>query len=412
MAALPDKSPQHTHDAIAGPTRGARLRGCLLRLFAAAFGLLLALLIVEIGVRLVYRALPQGLQIALQDVRITPFSDARLIPPPIWQTDNDYQTITRPGLSSELAFGSPDVSFHVSTYAWWGGRIGFRSPQPTDGHLDSVALGDSFTFCFTDAPSCWVDELASATGLSIGNLGQPVTGSQSHARIFKTFALPIKPPLVIWQFFGNDFNDDYGLAQLDGTARTPPESVQAPPQPTAPIAIWLREHSVIYALISALLRRNEGIDQFVDPYHVTGDGFDLWFGQSYVRKAFDMTNPRNMEGEGYSQQALLSTRDLVESYSGHLLIVLMPTKEEVYRARTAPVMGTPAIDAISTPRQHMLDFCAVSRLTCLDLLPTLQAQAEGGTQGYYPRDMHLNAQGNTAVSDAIKKFLESQGWIK
>ncbi len=389
-----------------------RLRSCLGRLLVAAFGVLLAVLIVEVGIRLGYRSLSQGLQIALRDVRITPFSDQRLVPAPIWQTDNDYQTITRPGLSNELAFGSPEIGFRVSTYSWWNGRVGFRSPQPTDGHVDIAAIGDSFTFCFTDISSCWVNYLTRFTGLTVANLGQPVTGSQSHERIFKAFAMPVKPPLVIWQFFGNDFNDDYGLAQLNGTAKTPPEPVQTPSQPNAPILVWLREHSAIYALISALLRHNEGVDQFVDPYHVTADRLDLWFGQSYVQKAFDMTNPRNLEGEGYSQQAILETRDLVNGYGGHFLIVLMPTKEEVYRARTKQALGETAIDAIAAPRRRMNDFCEANHLTCLDLYQELLAQANAGNQVYYPRDMHLNDQGNTAVGEAILRFLKAQGWVK
>ncbi len=398
------------------PRKRFAARGCLIRVAAVVFGLLLALLIAEVGVRLAYHALPQTLQIALRDVRLTPFSDARLVPPPVWQADTDYQTITQPGLTNELTYGSPDVSFRASTYPWWGGRVGFRSAQPTDGHVDAVALGDSFTFCFVEASDCWVNLLAGATGLKIANLGQPVTGSVSHARIFKTFALPVKPPLVIWEFFGNDFNDDYGLAELDGTAKTPsaPQLGATTALPTAPLAVWLRQNSVIYTLISALLRRgsNQGVEQFVDPYHVQKGTLDLWFGQSYLRDAFDMTNPRNLEGETDSQQAILATRDLIDAYNGHILIVLVPTKEEVYSALTAPLMGQAAVDALSAPRRRLTDFCTAHGLTCLDLFPALQAQAASGVQLYFPRDLHLNPAGNQVASSAILQALQAHGWAK
>lgn len=80
-----------------------------------------------------------------------------------------------------------------------------------------MALGDSHTFCFTDAQDCWVDLLSARLGVPIANLGQPVTGSESHAcRYFSFVANPDlglrQPRLVLWQFFGNDYNDDYGLA--------------------------------------------------------------------------------------------------------------------------------------------------------------------------------------------------------
>lgn len=402
--------------AIASTTKLARkltTRGCLFRLATVAFGLILALLIAEVGIRLAYHALPQNLQIALRNVQITPFSNARLVPVPIWQGDGDYQTITQPGLNNVLAYGSPDVSFHVTTYSWWNGRVGFRSPQPTDGHVDAVVVGDSFTFCFVEVVNCWVSYLSRYSGLSVANLGQPVTGSVSHAQIFKTFALPIKPPLVIWQFFSNDFNDDYGLAALNGTAKTPPAPTPAPP-PDTPIANWLRQNSVVYTLLSALVRRgaNQGVEQFVDPYHVSTGKLDLWFGQSYLRDALDMTAARNLEGEGYSQKAILDTQALVQSYGGHFLIVLVPTKEEVYRAQTAPLMGSAAIDALAAPRHRMFDFCTAQHLTCFDLLPDLLGQANDGAQVYYPRDLHWNDLGNQVIGAAVLRFLKSAGWIK
>ncbi len=388
-------------------------RGCLARLAVMIFGVLLALLIAEIGVRLAYHSLPQTLQIALRDVRITPFTDARLVPPPIWQADNDYQTTTRPGLDNELTYGSPDVSFHASTYSWWNGRVGFRSPQPTSGHVDGVALGDSFTFCFVEATNCWVNYVARFSGLNIANLGQPVTGSTAHARIFKGTAMPVKPPLVLWQFFGNDYNDDYGLAQLDGTAKTPP--APAPPAPpSAPVADWLRQNSVVYSLLSALIRsgNNQGVEQFVDPYHVTQGNVDLWFGQSYLREAFDMTSARNLEGEGYSHQALLDTRDLISGYGGHLLVLLIPTREEVYRALTTPLLGQAAIDALGESRHRLTDFCTAQGLTCYDLFPDLLAAANDGKQVYFPRDLHLNNQGNEVVGTAVLRVLKAHEWIK
>jgi len=387
------------------------MKSCLTRFFAVLFGLFVALLIVEIGVRLAYRALPQTLQIALQDVRITPFSDVRLVPPPIWQPDYDYQTVTRPGITDETAFAGPGVSFPVNTYAWFGGRVGFRSPQPTDGTLQAAALGDSFTFCFTPAADCWVDLLARQSGLQIANMGQPVTGTTAHLRILRTFALPVKPKLVLWQFFGNDFNDDYGLAGLNGTAQTPPEPSTLPALPTAPIARWLREHSVIYAIVSALLRRDAGVEQFIDPYQFTSGAVRLAFGEEYVRKAFDLSNPRNLEGEMLTYATLRDARKAVEGYGGAFVVLLMPTKEEVWSAQTAPIMGQAAIDGISAPRMRMHAFCEAEKLTCLDLFDALKAQADAGVQGYYERDMHLNARGNQAVADAVAVFLRERGLL-
>ncbi len=398
------------------------MRRIALRGVAILFGLALAVMIVEAAIRLLYGSLPMSLQIGLRNVHATPFSDQSLAPAPLWQDDTDYLTVVRPGAVNSLQAGSPTVTFHVTSYAWWGGRVGFRSPQPDNGAVDAVALGDSFTFCFTEVDDCWANILAQHTGLNLSNLGQPVTGSVSHARIYYDYVakpdLKLKQPsLVLWQFYGNDYNDDYGLAVLDKTAKTPPKAVSAgaplaqSPLPQSPLAVWLRQNSAIYVIISALVRgKDPGVEQFVDPYHVSAGPVDLWFGQSYIRGAFDMSEPRNLEGEALSYQAILQTRDLVEKNGGKLIIVVVPPKEEVYRALTEPFMGKVALDAVAEPRLRLLAFCQAQSLTCLDLLPRLQEQAS--SQLYYPADQHLNAQGNRVAAEAIGEFLQAQGLAK
>jgi hypothetical protein len=394
-----------------------RVRAVVQRLAAVIFGLALALIMAEIGIRVLYHLLPMNLQIALNSVHVTPFSDQQLAPAPLWQSDIDYQTIVRPGAVNSLQAGSPSVTFHVTSYAWWGGRVGFRSPQPQDGGVEAAALGDSFTFCFTEIEDCWVTLLGRQIGLHIANLGQPVTGSTSHARLYADFVakpdLKLRQPrLVLWQFYGNDYNDDYGLADLNHTAHTPPAVTVRPPLPQTPLAIWLRQNSAVYVIVSALVRgRDPGVEQFVDPYRVRPNGLDIAFGQSYVRDAFDMSEPRNQEGETLSHAAILQTRDTVEKNGGKFVVILMPAKEEVYRSLTEPVMGQAAIDAIAAPRLRLLDFCQAHDLICLDLLPTLQALASQNVQLYYPTDPHFNVQGNRAAAAAIGDFLKAQGLI-
>jgi SGNH hydrolase-like domain, acetyltransferase AlgX len=385
----------------------------LTRVLLVGFGVLLALLIAEIGLRVLYASLPQTLQIALRDVRLTPFTDQRLAPPPLWQADRDYLTLVRPGAENLMQAGSPTVIFPVSSYAWWGGRVGFRSPPPADGVVSAVALGDSHTFCFTAESACWVTLLSRALNQPLYNLGQPVTGSVSHARRFVDFvakpALGLKQPrLVIWQFYGNDYNDDYGLAVLNASHKTPYAEATASALPGTGSS-WLRDHSIVYALLDALLRRDPGADLFVDPHRVIAQGVDIRFGQRYIRDSFDMTQPRNLEGEQLSQQAILQTKLLVAQNGGAFVMLLMPTKEEVYRRLTEPMLGKDALNAIAAPRLRMLAFCAAHELTCFDLLPGLQAAAEQNQQVFFPTDTHLNALGNQIVADLVAGFLRGSG---
>ena len=369
-----------------------------------------AIFLLEIAVRLSYGALPSALQIALRFVHQTPFTEARLAPLPLWQEDRIYQTVVRPEARNVQQIGSSSARFRVNTYSWWGGHVGFRTPPPEDGEVKAVALGDSHTFCFTDEQDCWVNLLSARLGVPIANLGQPATGSESHARRYYSFvanpALGLRQPrLVLWQFFGNDYNDDYGLALLNGTARTPPSV--APPAPSeSRLAAWLRQYSALFALLDALARADEPrMKLFVDPYRVTAGQVDISFGRPYLAEAFDMRQARNLEGEALSQAAILRTRDLVESNGGRFVVILMPTKEEVYRHLTEPYLGAVYLDQLAEPRLRLLAFCAAERLTCLDLTPALSARAQQGQQLFFGDDVHLNALGNRAVVEIVADFL-------
>ncbi|MBX3063350.1 MAG: hypothetical protein KF726_10275 [Anaerolineae bacterium] len=392
------------------------LRRLTTRLALICFGVGIAILVAEIAIRALYPALPQNLQIALRDVHVTPFSDARLAPPPLWQPDERYQYIVRPGAENLTQAGSPTVLFPVSSYSWWGGRVGFRSPQPEDGRVPAVVVGDSHTFCFTSIDNCWVTLLSAETGISFADLGQPVTGSISHARIFYDFVAKPElglqqPKIVLWQFFGNDFNDDYGLARSEGRAKTPPNTeVTSMPERSA-LQLWLLQNSGLFALIDALTRRDAGVELFTDPYRVIDQGVDIYFGQRYIRDSFDMTQARNQEGEELSQQAILETRDVVQKNGGAFVMIVMPAKEEVYERLTQPKIGAEELAKIAEPRRRILDFCKAQQIDCLDLLPVLQAQANQNMQVFFSTDTHLNEIGNRVVASAVSQFLRDHGLV-
>ncbi|MCE7945962.1 MAG: hypothetical protein DYG88_00870 [Chloroflexi bacterium CFX4] len=392
------------------PTTTNPLRRALKRLPVAIFGILFAFLVLEIAIRLLYGALPNGLQIALRFVHLTPFTEVRLAPLPLWQEDATYQMIVAPDVRNVEQVGSLSVRFRVDSYAWWGGRVGFRTPPPENGAIAAAALGDSHTFCFTDADQCWVTLLSARMGVSIANLGQPVTGARSHARRYFDFvAKPelglTQPKLVLWQFFGNDYNDDYGLALLDGTAQTPPRVPTATPD-DSPLAAWLRQYSATFALLEALGRANDPQNTlFVDPYRVIAGQIDIAFGRPYLREAFNMAEARNLEGEQLSQAAIKGTQQLVEANGGRFVVILVPTKEETYRHLTAPYLGDEYLEQLAAPRLRLLAFCAAENITCFDLTAGLTARALQGQQLFFRDDIHLNAEGNRALAELVGDFL-------
>jgi hypothetical protein len=373
------------------------------RLSGMVFGVLMAWLLAEVLLRLFFFSLPPRLQLVLNHVHKTPFTESKLLPDPIWQPDSEYLTITRPVTNHET-FGSADVHFMVTTETLWGSRAAFRTRQElVDRHVDAVAVGDSFTFCFTDEQYCWVQRLGQLTDRNIINLGITSTGSVSHQRVLESFGMPLTPPLVIWEWFGNDANEDYGLAVLNGVT----DVKSTNPPPAIPKYNWWDKNSAFYVLLKLYLGSEGQFAaslQFHDPVAAQKGSVRLAFGQPYLWEAFDMSQPTNLDGWARTQEAFRAAREMADSYGGTLLILLMPTKEQVYRDLSEPLLGADKLALLDQPYQMMKDFCAQENLTCLDLLPIFQQHTD--EQLYFTTDMHLNKRGNEVLAETLKGWLE------
>jgi hypothetical protein len=270
--------------------------------------------------------------------------------------------------------------------------------------VDGVAVGDSFTFCFVDEDDCWVQRLGQLTDRNIIDLGITSTGSVSHQRVLASFGIPLKPPLVIWQWFGNDANEEYGLAVMNGVTQVKSTN----PVSSVPEYNWWDKNSAFYVLLKLYLGSKNTFEaslQFHSPEYAEKGHVKLAFGQPYLWSAFDMEQPSNLDGWARSQDAFRAARDMVDSYGGTLLIILMPTKEQVYRDMSEPLLGAEKLALLDKPYQMMKDFCAQENLTCLDLLPIFQQYADEGEQLYFTTDMHLNKRGNEVLADTLAGWL-------
>jgi len=376
--------------------------------------------LLEGSLRLFPSVLPPRLQeIAYTVINGTPFAQEW---DTAWVRNREHYFIVKPDLVDSLQYGSPLVSFHVNTIELWeGGGIGFRN-RPVDYFVDAVVIGDSFTFCFTEYEDCWVTQLEQNTGMGLVNLGQPATGTHSHYLILDGYGKPYAPPLVIWQFFGNDFNDDYGLLSyrdeietLDGdvlaNAEANTQSID-----TDGIDGWLRTNSVAFSILEVTLTGSRGgvnpaDHQFNERYEVTlENGQRLGFGQPYEPLALDMARPANQAGRDASLESFQNAVDLTESWGGKMVVLIVPTREEVYESVTADYLGDD-LDKIKSARLAMLDMCKELNLLCYDVLSDLQTSADQGESLYYYDDMHFNPNGNRILADLVQTWLDEQGLL-
>jgi len=386
---------------------------------AALLGVAGSLILLEIAARVAYPLYPIAIQESLRYVHITPFTDATILPPSIWQYSDEFGLISRAGAVDELQFPDPRISFHVTTLNWLvpGHQVGFRVDSPDwepRWPMDVAAVGDSFTFCFTEYEDCWVQRLTTTYGLSTVNLGLAATGSVSHFHVVQDFVLPYEPRVVIWQWYGNDFNDDYGLAVQNGELPPDPApSDEPPPSAHSPLAAWLSRNSAVYNIVDALTRspeEMEAITTLTDPYTVTVDGQRMAYGRPYLFSAYDLSQERNQIGLEMTQQTILDARDLLATsdYTRDkttLMLILIPTKEEVYADYTQQDLSADQLDLLRDGRQRMLTFCQENDLLCLDPTGAFQEKARSGELLYWPQNDHLNPAGNALLADLVWQFM-------
>ncbi|NIW46748.1 MAG: hypothetical protein GWN30_18930, partial [Gammaproteobacteria bacterium] len=173
------------------------------------------------------------------------------------------------------------------------------------------------------------------------------------------FGLLYEPRFVIWQWYGNDFNDDYGMALMNGELsdleNQEPEFEPAMSQKSASgLWRWLESNSAVYWIVQTAVRSEEELyiyQRFVDPYRVQiGEG-QMYFGRPYTMKAFDMNSSKNQQGLAISQDTILKAQSTLADMGIPLVIVLIPTKEEVYGEWIVEELGEIQLEAISEGRR-------------------------------------------------------------
>jgi lysophospholipase L1-like esterase len=120
-----------------------------------------------------------------------------------------------------------------------------------------------------------------------------------------------------------------------------------------------------------------------------------------------MSREINQIGYEYSVAAFEEAQSIVDSMNGNLVIVIIPTREEVYREITAPMMGEEAIDRLQSARDAMLSLCVELSLSCFDAYDVFVEYANNNEALYFSDDMHLNPYGNQILAEALAGWLNN-----
>ena len=370
------------------------------------------------------------------------------------------QVASRASLAVERLLASPwDVAAVVipdPSLVLRGNRLnlqhdaaGYRNPwRPTTA--DIVVLGDSHAYGPSDRNLAWPRLLARETGRSVYNMSLPGYGpGQSLLQLDD--ALSLHPGLVIVApYFGNDFFDTYELylrhptlAEAGSTAlqaaaaalerQRPLErdvgflfemGQAAPPVQVSALRRLISERVRLYGLLRALWYRIVTIRvvptpllprefrsaasaltpaqrQFASP--LDGPEWRTILTPPYRGRVLDDRDPRIRLGFETARHAVRLIGERCRAAHVDLLVVFMPTKENVFWPRVTDPDRHPGLRRLVADeerlKQEWISDLNAAGIKSLDVLPALRAAP---AQPYYENvDGHPNETGQRIVAGAV-----------
>lgn len=294
-----------------------------------------------------------------------------------------------PGGHAEVRQG--DVRFSYTT-----DQDGFRNAEAPPDRVPIVAVGDSWVFGFgVDDSLAWPRVLAdSLRPLRVRNLGLIGSGPEQYTRVLERFGLPLHPSVILYGVFpGNDLDDQEAFALWERSGRrgnfaewrTYGPAGRRPP-------LWQQSYLAV-AVEEGWKYRHE---RFAGSTIRLPDGSPLQLSPARLLPKAERSHPGDPAFDGVLA-AVARARSLATRAGARLVVLVFPTKEEVYlplRGQAAPELTSRWVPAL---RQLGVE--------CLDLTDTLRAHARGGPL-YFEVDGHLNAAGNRVIAQALQGYLE------
>jgi hypothetical protein len=294
-----------------------------------------------------------------------------------------------------LPNGSTEFRQGELHFSYTTDRDGFRNAGPRLDTAEVVALGDSWTFGFgVDDSAAWPRLLAdSLRPAQVANLGLIGSGPGQYTRVYQRFGAPLQPRVVLYGIFpGNDVDDerafdDWRRQGAPGNfAEWRINGRSGGSQP-----LWQRSHLLV-AIQEGWKYRHQ---RFAGETIRLADGSPLQLAPAPLEAKAERTGP---EDPAFREclAAIGRARNLAAAAHAHLLVLVFPTKEEVY----LPLRGRHAPPLVA----HWLPELQRLQVPYLDLTRPFQASADGPPL-YFEVDGHANARGNRLIAASVAAYL-------
>jgi SGNH hydrolase-like domain, acetyltransferase AlgX len=298
-------------------------------------------------------------------------------------------------------------------------RHGFRNAWPWPEKAEIVAVGDSLTFGYgveddQTWPALVAKELPHTRLINLGLIGG---GPQQYLRVYETFGTRLYPKVVLIGFFArNDFWDAAMFHRwLESGAGTnylvwrdfgQPEStslgLEQPIGDFLSSLLWrchlLASQSHLYNLLRYAPKRLER-QAFVERRT-----FQAPDGARVELSLESSTSATEARSSGYrpfdiAVEALQRLHSIAKADGTNVIVVLQPSKEEVY----LPLLGEPAPDQGRSLRVRLREL----GIPYLDLLPGFRRRAKKGEVLFFEVDGHPNRRGYALTAELVLTHLKN-----
>lgn len=283
-------------------------------------------------------------------------------------------------------------------------RNGFRNARDLDSATVAL-IGDSFLeWSNVGQADLLGSVLERRLGVPVVNLGQAGYGPMQERIVLTRFALPLRPRVVVWQFFeGNDLTD---LTRYEEWIRDWPR-IRA--RHDAFSERSLLRNAWRTAVAGATRRTSEDASkaQARACTIVTGQARDstLYFAYPGLplreRQLVELAKVDSLVADAQTEAS---------RQGAQLVLMFVPTKFRVYGPLcTYPPEGEAREWVVNDMPERLAARAAAVHLPFLDLTPALRAAALNGPLVYFIDDGHWTPRGHQVAADTLAGFLQSRG---
>ncbi len=360
------------------------------KVFQALVGLFIALLVMEVSLRLFPAQLSKARLLSAV------YCNYRFEPDPFLVRK------LKPNLDFNIVGKEFSYPLHTVSLGYEG--IGFRD-DGINSECFAIALGDSFTEGVIDSENLWVELLEKKTGLDFVNMGEARYSPIQEVRMLQKYGAPLKPKLVLWAFYQNDFSDSYD------TNKRLREWMEGKPIHSGS-ENWLIQHSWVCRVFNYIrtYRRakseERGDNSQLSPYPYKDGRLSLVFYPSFLERNIDRLVMQ--EGCKLTKESLLEAKAICQNIKATLVVILIPCKEQSYWHIVKGLIKDSENYDIDQLNTLMNNFCEEQGITCLDLTPIFREHSRKQEQLYYTFDAHWNKEGNHLAAEAILSYLRQE----